>query len=132
MRTTQLALTAALLGSACLSGGGYVSTGVVYAEPVEYVYVVPMDRVVVVSRDVLSSHGWVVYRVQRSGGGRILWARRGPDEVIRVFATPRGNRVVLRGVREVRVKDRGRHRGWERRDAPRSIIAAIDVRLRRR
>jgi hypothetical protein len=132
MRTTQLALMAALLGTACVSGGGYVSTGVVYSEPVEYVYVVPMDRVVVVSRDVLSSHGWVVYRVERSGGGRVLWARRGPDEIIRVFATPRGNRVELRSVREVRKKDRGRHRGWERRAAPRTIITAIDVRLRSR
>ena len=130
MKLVNLALSIALFGAACAPTAGYVSTGVVYAEPAEYVYVVPMDRVVVVSRDVLVSQGWVVYRVQHSGRGRVLWARRGDDEVIRVFATPDGNRIALRGVREVRVKDRGKHRGWERRAAPRDVITMIDVRLR--
>lgn len=132
MKRTYFALSAMLLSAGCLASGGYVSTAVVYSEPAEYVYVTPVDRVVVVSRDVLVSHGWVVYRVQHTSSGRVLWARRGSDDVIRVFATPRGNRVVLRSVREVRSKDRGRHRGWERRSAPRDLIAAIDVRLRGR
>jgi len=130
MKHVNLAVSVTLLSAACLGGGGYVSTGVVYSEPVEYVYLVPMDRVVVVSRDVLVTQGWTVYRVQRTGGGRVLWARRGNDDVIRVFATPQGNRVELRGVREIRAKGRGKHRGWERHAAPRDIIAAIDLRLR--
>lgn len=129
MKTMHLALSATLLSAACLSGGGYASTGAVYSEPVEYAYVVPMERVVVVSQDVLVSQGWAVYRVERSGNSRVLWARRGPDEVIRVFATPQGNQVVLRSVHEVRVKDRGRHRGWQRRESPRGLIAAIHGRL---
>jgi len=41
-----------------------------YAEPAEYEYVVPVDRVVVVTQDVLVRRGWTVYRVQRSGEGR--------------------------------------------------------------
>src|SRR5437773_360736 len=69
---------------------GYTSASVVYAEPAEYVYVVPVDRVVVVTREVLVNRGWVVYRVQRSGPNRIIWARRGDDEVVRIFATPHG------------------------------------------
>jgi hypothetical protein len=130
MKVVNLAASLALVAAACLGGGGYVATTAVYAEPAEYVYVTPVDRVVVVSRDVLVSHGWVVYRVERSGRGRVLWARRGHDEVIRVFASPEGNRVALRSVHEVRAHDHGRHRGWERRTPPRDIMAAIDLRLR--
>jgi hypothetical protein len=112
---------------------GYTSASVVYAEPAEYVYVVPVDRVVVVTREVLVNRGWVVYRVQRSGPNRIIWARRGDDEVVRIFATPQGQQVAVRGLWEVRERhDRGKHKGWAKRDAPREIIADIDVRLRGR
>src|SRR5207237_4596944 len=111
---------------------GYTSASVVYAEPAEYVYVVPVDRVVVVTREVLVNRGWVVYRVQRSGPNRIIWARRGDDEVVRVFATPQGERVAVRGLWEVRERgDRGRHRGWTKRGPPpREIFSEIDVRLK--
>src|SRR3989475_4578283 len=100
---------------------GYTRAEIVYAEPAEYVYVVPVDRVVVVTREVLVSRGWAVFRVQRSGPNRIIWARRGDDEVVRVFATPQGDRVAVRGLWEGREREergdrgehgnRGRHRG---------------------
>jgi hypothetical protein len=74
-----------------------------------------------------------VYRVQRSGPGRIIWARRGDDEIVRIFATPRGERVVVRGLWEARERgDHGKHKGWAKRGQPRDIIADIDVRLRAR
>ena len=41
---------------ACTSSGGYSRPAVVYAEPVEYVYVAPVDQVVLVSRDALVSN----------------------------------------------------------------------------
>lgn len=133
-RSFMLATTLTLAGCA----GGYTSATFVYAKPAEYVYVVPVDRVVVVSREVLVSRGWVVYRVQRSGRNRIIWARRGDDEVIRIFATPQGERVVVRGLREGRERDddergdRGRHKKWKQRGQPHDIIAEIDIRLRGR
>lgn len=131
--TKYPAILAAVLTVGACASGGYQRAEVVYVEPVEYAYVVPVDRVVVVSREVLVSHGWTVFRVERSGRGRILWARRGPDEVVRIYATPSQGRVAVRGIHEVRQKgDRGRHRGWTRRGDARSIVAAIDVRLRRR
>ncbi len=74
------------------------------------------------------SRGWEVYRVEERGPNRIIWARRGEDEVVRVFATPAGERVAVRTVAEQR--DRGRHRGWERREPPREIVGDIDGRLR--
>jgi len=49
---------------------GYARAEYVYAEPAEYEYVVPVDRVVVVTEDVLVRRGWTMYRVQRSGEGR--------------------------------------------------------------
>ncbi len=129
-------LVASSLGLAGCAGG-FTSATVVYGEPAEYAYVVPVDRVVVVTRDVLVTRGWVVYRVQRSGPNRIIWARRGDDEVVRIFATPQGERVAVRGLWEVRERgerghDRGKHRGWQKRGPPREIIADIDVRLRSR
>ena len=129
-RYAMLAATLSLAGCA----GGFTSATVGYGEPAEYAYVVPVDRVVVVSREVLVDRGWRVYRVERSGPNRIVWARRGDDDVIRIFATPQGERVVVRGLREVREErhDRGRHRGWAKKDPPRDIIADIDVRLRAR
>jgi hypothetical protein len=135
MRTISQVLLVA--GALSLTGcaGGFTSATVVYGEPAEYVYVVPVDRVVVVTRDVLVTRGWVVYRVERSGPNRIIWARRGDDEIVRIFATPQGQRVVVRGLWEVRERgghDRGKHKGWQKRGPPRDIIADIDVRLRAR
>lgn len=134
-RYAMLATTLCLAGCA----GGFTSATVVYGEPAEYEYVVPVDRVVVVTREVLVQRGWVVYRVERSGPNRIVWARRGNDDVVRIFATPRGERVIVRGLWEAREREgrgehgnRGRHRGWEKRGPPREIIADIDVRLRAR
>ena len=118
--------------SACYSGGGYTRAEVIYAEPVDYVYVMPVDRVVYVSRDVLVSHGYTVYRVETSGPNRVIWARRaGGDEVVRIFVTPHQQRVQLRGVLEVR-SDNGKHKGWQRRGPPQRVMADIDGRLRRR
>lgn len=133
MHAAALSLT----GAAAACAGGYTSASVAYAEPAQYEYVVPMDRVVVVTREVLVDRGWVVYRVERSRRNRIIWARRGDHEVVRIFATPTGNRVVLRGLREERERDhdeRGKHarKKWKQRGQPRDIIAAIDIRLRSR
>ena len=134
-RYLMLAATLGLAGCA----GGYTSATLVFGEPAEYVYVVPVDRVVVVTREVLVNRGWVVYRVERSGPNRIIWARRGDDDIVRIFATPQGERVIVRGLWEARERDergehgnRGRHRGWVKRGPPRDIIADIDVRLRAR
>src|SRR6266566_2007324 len=100
-RTPHYLLVAGALSLAgCVPG--YTSASVVYAEPAEYVYVVPVDRVVVVTREVLVNRGWVVYREERSGPNRIIWARRGDDEVVRIFATPQGQQVAVRGLWEVR------------------------------
>ena len=134
-RSFMLAATLGLAGCA----GGYTSATFVYGEPAEYVYVVPVDRVVVVTREVLVQRGWVVYRVERSGPNRIIWARRGDSDLVRIFATAQGQRVVVRGLWEARERgergehgNRGRHRGWVKRGPPREIIADIDVRLRGR
>ena len=127
-----------IAGALSLTGcaGGYTSAAVVYSEPAEYVYVVSVDRVVVVTREVLVNRGWAVVHVERAGPKRIIWARRNDndDEIVRIFATPQGEQVALRGLWEVRERhDRGKHKGWEKRGAPpRDIIADIDVRLRSR
>jgi len=102
----------------------------VYAEPPVAVYEVPVDRVIVVSREVLVSRGYVVYRVETRGPNRVIWARRGDDEVVRLFVTPQGRQVAVRSVAEER--DRGRHRGWKRHEPPREIVTDIDVRLHAR
>ena len=134
-RQLFLAATLALAGCA----PGYTSAEFVYAEPAEYTYVVPVDRVVVVTREVLVDRGWVVYRVERSGPNRVVWARRGDDRIVRIVATPHGQRVEVRGLYETRSRkkhdkhdDRGQHRGWERQAPPRDLILAIDMRLRTR
>lgn len=140
MKTTlQYALAASVVSVAGCASGGYTSPSFVYAEPAERVYVAPVDRVVVVSRDVLLDRGWVVYRVQRTGRNRIIWARRGDDELIRIFATREGERVVVRGLREEREwednnddREHRRHKKWKKRGPPHDIIAAIDVRLKGR
>jgi len=140
MKRHLLILMAPLSLAGCLAGGGYASAEYVYAEPVQYEYAVPVDRVVVVTRDVLVTRGWTVYRVERSGPNRIIWARRGDDDVVRIFATPRGERVGVRGLWEARERDehdrgehdRGKHKGWTKRGEPRDIITDIDVRLRAR
>src|SRR5882724_13221338 len=105
MERQLLVLAATLSLAGCAAGGGYASAEYVYAEPVEYEYVVPVDRVVVLTRDVLVTRGWTVYRVQRSGPNRIIWARRGDNDVVRIFATPRGQRVAVRGLWEAREND---------------------------
>src|SRR5229473_1808220 len=92
----------------------YTRAAVVYAEPPSYVYVAPIDRVVVVTREVLVTRGYVVYREEEDGPNRILWARRGDDEVVRVFATRDGERVVVRGLTERRELD-DRRSGVDRR-----------------
>ena len=129
----QAIILAAALGLAGCAGG-YTSRTLVYGEPAEYAYVVPVDRVVVVSREVLVQRGWTVYRVERSGRNRVIWGRRGNGEIVRIFASPDRDRVVVRGLWEVREErhDRGRHKGWTKKGAPRDIIADIDVRLRAR
>ncbi|HEV8304333.1 MAG TPA: hypothetical protein VGQ25_05190 [Gemmatimonadales bacterium] len=134
LQCTTLLVASALSLAGC--AGGFTSATVVYGEPAEYAYVVPVDRVVVVTREVLVTRGWVVYRVERSGPNRVIWARRGDDEVVRIFATPQGERVVVRGLWEVRDRgrghDRGKHKGWQKRGPPSDIIADIDVRLKGR
>ena len=131
MKRYLLMPAAALSLAGCAPG--YTSAEFVYAEPVRYEYVVPVDRVVVVSQDVLVARGWTVYRVQHSGPNRIIWARRGDDDVVRIFATPRGGRVGVRGLREARERgDHGKHRGWSKRGEPNDIITDIDVRLKAR
>jgi hypothetical protein len=135
MKTTlPYAVAATVFSVTACASGGYTSATLVYAEPAEHVYVVPVDRVVVVSRDVLVDRGWVVYRVQRSGRDRIVWARRGDTEVLRIFVTPDGERVVVRGLREEREWEEHRrgHKKWKKRGPPTEIIAAIDIRLRGR
>jgi len=136
-RLTTYAATLVAVGwtvGACAPG--YTRAEIVYAEPAEHVYVVPVDRVVVVSREVLVQRGWVVYRVEERGPDRIIWARRGDDEIVRIFATHQGDRVVLRGLNEARERggdrdhDRGKHKGWVRRGNADDVIADIDVRLR--
>src|SRR5712692_1722725 len=106
----------------------YTRAAVVYAEPPSYVYVAPIDRVVVVTREVLVTRGYVVYR-EEDGPDRILWARRGDDEVVRVFATRDGERVVVRGLTEVR--DRGHGRRWVRKAHAEEVITEVDGRMRR-
>jgi hypothetical protein len=107
----------------------YTRAAVVYAEPPRYVYVAPVDRVVVVTREVLVAGGYVVYREEEDGPNRILWARRGDDEVVRVFATQDGERVVVRGLTEVRDREHGRR--WVRRARAEEVITEVDGRMRR-
>ncbi|PYP13710.1 MAG: hypothetical protein DMD54_16070 [Gemmatimonadetes bacterium] len=131
MQRSSIFLVAALGVAGCAPG--YTSASFVYAEPARYVYVVPVDRVVVVTREVLVNRGWTVYRVERDGPNRIIWARQGDDHIVRIFANPDGERVVVRGLAEERNRhDRGRHEGWAKRGEPREIITDIDVKLRAR
>lgn len=137
MKAHNLLLLAALALPAC-APYGYTRAEVVYGDAPEYEYEVPVERVVVVSREVLVARGYVVYRVERDGPNRVIWARRGDDEVVRVFASTHGNRVALRTIAEQREEGdnderghgHGRGRGWVRRDPPREVIGDIDVRLR--
>ena len=136
-RLTAYAATLVAVGwAAGACAPGYTSAEFVYAEPAEHVYVVPVDRVVVVTQDVLVQRGWVVFRIERHGPDRVVWARRGDDEMVRIFATPQGDRVVLRGLNEGRERQgdgehgRGRHKGWVRRGNADDVITDIDGRLR--
>ena len=124
---TLLAGVVGVAGIAGCAEGGYMRAEVIYAEPPAAVYDVRVDRAVGVCRDVLVSHGFVVYRVRSDGPNRILWARRGDDDVVRVFVSPQGERVAVRTIHESRDRDR---RVWVRRDPPREVVGDIDVRLR--
>jgi hypothetical protein len=131
MKRYLTTLAAALSLAGCAGRSARAQYG--YAEPQAYVYVLPVEHVVVVTRDVLVTRGWTVYRVERSGPNRIIWARRGDDQVVRIYANPRGELVVVHGLWEERRRDdRGKHKGWSKRGEPREIIAAINVRLKSR
>jgi hypothetical protein len=82
---------------------------------------VSMDDVVDVSRSVLTDEGWTVYRVDRSGDDRVIEARRGSDEMLRIYATPQGGDLSLRGW----VQKNGEPQG-----SPRDILSAIELRLK--
>jgi hypothetical protein len=128
------------LGGCALGGGGgygYTSAQLVYAQPVEYEYDVPVDRVVVVTRDVLVGDGYTVFRVERSGPDRIIWARRGDNELVRVLADARGGRVAVRGLREEREhaargrgQDRGHEEHWVKRGPAKDVLDHVNRRLR--
>src|SRR2546428_8126279 len=114
-----------LMVVAACGPGVYTRAEVVYAEPADHVYVVPTDRVIVVTREVLVQRGYVVYRVENSGPNRIVWARRGDDEVGRIFGTPARGRGVVRSIREVH--DPGKPRGWGPRGPGGDVVAALDA-----
>src|SRR5438445_116728 len=59
-----------VLALAACGPGAYTRAEVVYAEPPQYVYVVPAERVVVVTREVLVNRGYVVLRVDVAGPER--------------------------------------------------------------
>ena len=115
---------------AACAPGGYTRAEVVYAEPARYEYVVPADRVVVVTREVLVQRGYGVYRVETHGPNRIVWAHRrdDDDEIVRVFVSPDRERVAVRGLSERR--DHGKHKGWARNGHADDVMTDIDVRLR--
>src|SRR2546430_13377967 len=117
-----------LMVVAACGPGVYTRAEVVYAEPAEHVYVVPADRVIVVTREVLVQRGYVVYRVENRGPNRIVWARRGDDEGVRIFVTPERARVVVRSIREV--PHRGKNKGWGPPHRAEDGVTDIDGRLR--
>lgn len=131
MRNQSLAMIVGALVAAAVAGGcgpGYAGAEVVYAEPAPYAYVEPMDRVVVVTQDVLVQRGYTIIRVEQAGPQRIIWARRGNDDMVRVFARPEGDRIALRGLEER--QDHGKHKGWERHGNASDVMADIDARMR--
>lgn len=129
MNRFALLLSSLALPLAACGPGIYTRAEVVYAEPPQYTYVVPVERVVIVTREVLENRGYVVYRVEQDGPNRVIWARHGDDEVVRVFAAPEGQRVHVRGLTEVR--DRGKHKGWVKRGRAEDVVGEVDGRLRR-
>src|SRR2546430_15478102 len=90
-------LTLALVLAAC-GPGVYTRAEGVYAEPAQYVYVEPIDRVVVVTREVLVARGYHVYRVADDGPTRVIWARRGGGGGGGGVAPREGERGRVRGV----------------------------------
>jgi hypothetical protein len=134
-----------VLAAAGCAPGLYTRAEVVYGEPPQYEYVVPVDRVVVVTREVLVNRGYEVFRVEGDGPTRIIWARRGDNEVVRIFVNRDGERVLVRGLTEVSDRgdgegdrgdreahgDRGKHKGWRRRDRAEDLVREVDGRLRR-
>src|SRR3989442_15114295 len=103
-----------LMVVAACGPGVYTRAEGVYAEPAEHVYVVPADRVIVGTREVLVQRGYVVYRVENRGPNRIVWARRGGDGGGRVFVTPAREGVLVRRIPEG--PHPGKQKGWGRRD----------------
>jgi hypothetical protein len=129
--TVLVSALVALSVSAC--AGGYGAAEIAYVRPARYAYVLPMDRVVVLTRAALVDDGWTVFRVQRVGRDRILWARHGPDQRVRIYAHARGDRVYLRGERDERPEGgHGRLEGWVRRGDARHLMASVDSQLRSR
>jgi hypothetical protein len=80
-----------------------------------------MDQVVDAAREVLQEEGWTVFRVDRSGTDRVIEARKGGNELLRIYATPKEGDVALRGWRQ----ENGEPKGF-----PTDILQAIELRLR--
>ena len=130
MRNRTIAIMIGALAWVAVAGcaPGYASAGVMWTEPAQYVYVEPMDQVVVVTQDVLVQRGYRVIRVEHDGPQRIIWAQRGDDEMVRVFARPEGDRIALRGLEERH--DNGKHKGWERHGNASEVLADVDARMK--
>ena len=108
----------------------YVGTAqptTVYAEPAALTYErVTVEHVVSVVREALTEQGYTVAKVSSDSLSQIVWAKRGNDEVLRVFVTPQGRRLAIRSMRELRGKNPDE---WERREPPAEVIKAIDRRM---
>jgi hypothetical protein len=81
-----------------------------------------LDRAVQAAREVLSEEGWTVFRVDRSGADRVVEARRGGDELLRIYVTSGENDTVSL-------------RGWRQKDGepqpmPPDILSEIQERIR--
>src|SRR2546430_15237062 len=98
-------LTLALVLAAC-GPGIYTRAEVVYAEPAQYVYVEPVDRVVVVTREVLVARGHHAHRVEDDGPPRAIWAPRGDGTSRPAFAP----RAVARALVPAGPRRRARRR----------------------
>lgn len=123
----------ALAAVAVFAGGcapDYARAEVVYAEPAPYYYVEPVDHVVVVSQAVLVQRGYTVVRVEHDGPNRVIWARHGDDDMVRVFVRPEGERVSVRGLEERQRHDNGKHKGWERHGNADDVLGDIDSRMK--
>jgi hypothetical protein len=125
MRAMMLLLvTGTLAGCAHESFVGATETTSVYAEQPALLFErVPLEEVTGWTREALAAHGFVVVRITRSGYDRIVWARHGHDELVRIFLTPEGRRIAVRGVRYLR---EGKGTEWTRREPPVAVIRDLD------